>query len=319
MIRTDDPRERRRARTGALLTLGILVVSVAVFFLDTIIRATTEGPRITVTTESAPGVEPGTAVWLAGREVGRVLSVGFGDPVRGRDRVIIEAVLDRGAERFIRGDATVAIQPGALLEPVIIAIEPGSASRPQWDLARPFVTRTGAVGPDVLLDLTAGLRASGDALRDQADRVRTALRSRSGTLAAMAEGDGTFDETRRIARQIRQRTADEYATGTAARLASDTIVSERLESIRGRLAVLDTLDTRARAVESFEETRRALDDFRGRLASLSRRLDAGEGTLGRWQRDGAIRAQMALLRARLDSLTVELMKDPGRWLRVRVF
>lgn len=319
VARTYDARETRRARIGAVIIAVALAVSVGVFFLDAIIRATTEGPRIRVATESAPGVEPGTAVRVAGRDVGRVISVEFGDPIRGRDRVIIEAVLERGVESFIRADATVAIQPGALLEPVIISIHPGTASFPQWDIEQPFVTGTGAVGPDALLELTASLADAGDMLRGEAERLRTAIRTGEGTLASMTASTEPFDETRQLAARVRERAKDEFARGTVARLASDTIIGPHLEAIRGRLAVLDTIDARATAVESFGETRRALDDFRERLGRLSERIAAGEGSAGRWKSDGALRRQVDLLRARIDSVTVELMKDPGTWLRVKVF
>ena len=73
------------------------------------------------------------------------------------------------------------------------------------------------------------------------------------------------------------------------------------------------------ATASFEETSAAVEAFQGRLLALADRLDRGEGTAGRWLHDGEIERQLALLRARLDSATVEFVKYPDRWLRVKVF
>jgi ABC-type transporter Mla subunit MlaD len=314
-----DTAEMRRVRAGALLIAIIIAVSVLVFFLDALIRATTEGPRITVTTGSATGVEPGTAVWVAGRDVGRVLSVEFSDPTRGRDRVVIGAVLDRGVEGFIRSDAAVTIQPGALLEPVIISIAPGTASLPPWDLNEAFVTRGESIGLEALLELREDLRASGEGLRTEADRLRTAIRAGGGTLASLTENAEGFRETRSLAQSAAEGLARDYPDGTAARLAADTIMTQRIARLRGRMAALDTLSTRDRAVRSFEETTAAVTAFRERMELLSRRLEEGEGSAGRWRQDGELRRQLALLRARIDSTTVELMKAPDRWLRVKVF
>ncbi|MDH3732875.1 MAG: MCE family protein [Gemmatimonadota bacterium] len=309
----------RRARVGGLLILVVIGVSLAVFFLDAIVRATTEGPLITVTTRSAPGVEPGTAVWVAGRDVGRVLTVEFTEPTRGRDRVEIVAVLGRGVEDYIRADASVTIQPGALLEPVVVVIDPGTGDQPVWDVARPFTTTEEGVDVEALMEMSASLQESGDSLKAGAERLRNSVRRGGGTLAAFGNNPDVLSDAAAAMSDARDVLVRDYPTGTVARLAADTVIAHRLLRIKDRLAVLDTLDTRDRAVRSFDETSAALEAFQTRLLVLSERLDAGEGSAGRWLMDGEMARQIALLRARVDSMSVELAKAPDRWLRVKVF
>lgn len=318
MPRTYDEDDFRRARVGALLILTIVAVSLSVFFVDTVLRATTEGPLITITTESAPGVQPGTAVWVAGRSVGRVTSVEFRAPSDGRDRVVIRAVLERGVERLLRADAVAAIQPGALLEPVVVFIHPGSADR-QWNLELPLSARDATLGPEVLLELRDVLLVSAEALREQASRVGDVMTRGGGTLGALLEDPDVLKQAGDRVSEVRTLSRDHYHTGTIGRFVADTLIDVRLARIRDRLARLDSLPTREQALASYEETSLALTAFQDRLETLSERLDAGEGTAGRALQDGQLATQVALLKARLDSTVVEFTKYPERWLKVRVF
>jgi len=319
MAPTLDAGDRRRARIGFLLIAIVVAVSVVAFFIDSLERATVEGPRITVTTTSAPGVEPGTGVWVAGRPVGRVLSVEFRPPRDGEDRIVIEAVLERGVDDVLRADATVTIQAGALLEPVILAIQPGTGSAPRRDPDLPLRAITEQLDPEALLAMAEELGRAGERLRDEASRVKSVITRENGTLTRLAADPDVLAESGALLARVDTVMRREVPNGTVGRFAEDTLISQRLVRIRERLADLDTLRTRERAVRSLEETMTALTGFQDRLLRISQRLDQGEGTAGRAMRDGEIDRQLSLLRARLDSTFVEFMKRPDRWLRVTVF
>jgi len=319
MARTLDTGDLRRVRIGFLLIAVVVLVSFVAFFIDSLERATVEGPRITVTTTSAPGVEPGTGVWVAGRPVGRVLSVEFRPPENGQDRIVIEAVLQRGVDEVLRADATVTIQAGALLEPVILAIQPGTGSAPRRDPDLPLRAITEQLDPDALLAMAEELGQAGERLRAQASRVKSMIARENGTLALLADDPDVLAEAGALMARVDTIMRRDVPNGTVSRFARDTVISNRLLRIRQRLANLDTLHARERAVRSLEETMTALSAFQDRLVRISQRLDEGEGTVGRALRDGEIDRQLALLRARLDSTMVEFMKRPDRWLRVKVF
>jgi hypothetical protein len=318
MPRTYDASDLRRARVGVLLLSLIVAGTIAIFFLDALLRATSEGPIITITSESAPGVQPGTDVWVAGRSVGRVTSVQFREPADGRDRIVIRAVLVRGVEDYLRADAVVSLQPGALLEPVVVFIDPGSASEP-WHLEQPLAAEDATLGPEVLLELSAALKTAGDTLREQAARVGDVIASGGGTLGALRSDPTVLAEAGARLGEVRTLLRDNHRSGTIGLLAADTLIDARLLRIRDRLAALDSLRTRERATRSLEQTAEALTTFQERLAALSSRIDAGEGTLGRTLQDGELARQVAVLRARLDSTAIEFAKYPERWLKVKVF
>lgn len=312
------PEERRNARIGLGLMTAVAVLAIAIFMLDTAVRALSEGPRVTVLATAAPGLGPGSAVWVAGRPVGRVLSVGFRPPASGPDNVVIRAVLQRGTEPILRADATAEIRAAALLEPVVVVIDPGSPDAPPWGLDDTLRTPRERLDMDALRELGDSLIAVSDDLSQRAATLRQRVRRASGTLAALARNPDVLAEAAAAVNRLRVLLAEEYPSGTAGRLASDTAVSMRLARIYDRLAALDTMPGRE-ASSALESASSAIEAFERRLARLSERLDEGRGTAGRALVDGAIARQTALLRAQLDSLVVELMTYPERWLRVRVF
>lgn len=312
---------RRRARLGVALIGGIVLASLSVFFLDTIVRASSEGPRIAVRTSAAPGLEPGSTVWVAGRPVGRVLDVRFLPPGESEGgAVVIDAVLQRSVRPVLRADATAEVKSPGLLEPVVVAIDPGTGTAPPWDFADTLRTPTDVLTnedllamADTLLRSRAGLAASGRALRDR-------IRRGGGTLASLEAHPDVLREAADGAARVREALErGDFADGTIGSLDRDTLIAARLGRIKARVARLDSTWADGSSAGGLARATRSLDSLHARLARLSKRLDAGEGTVGRALVDGAIARQTALLRARLDSLVVELVRDPSGWLRVRVF
>lgn len=311
---------RRRARIGAGLIAGIAIVSLTVFFLDAIERATSDGPRVTMLADAAPGLEPGSTVWVAGRPVGRVLRLDFRPPgeVEG-GVVIIEAVLQRGVGPILRADASAQIGASGLLEPEIIAIDPGTSTLPPWDFADTLRAPTDALTEEDLRAMADTLLQARVALAESLRGLRERIRRGGGTLAAFEANPEVLETVGERTRRLGRLVEEEIPDGTLGRLGRDTLITWRLERIRARMARLDSLPGRRNALDELERATGALDGLHARIARLSEGLDRGEGTAGRALRDGEIARQTALLRARLDSLVVELMRDPSRWLRVRVF
>jgi hypothetical protein len=305
---------------GLLLILEITVVSLGVFSLDTVLRTLGDGPRVTVLTEAARGIQPGSTVWVGGRPVGRVLSVGFRPPGgAGDDNVVIHAVLHRTAREVLRADATATLQAAALLEPVVIAIDPGTGAAPPWRYTDTLRSARRPLDPEALLRMSDTLRVAGEALAAQAADTRRTIRLAGGSLAALARDPLVVATAADDLERFRRFMADDYPAGTLARLFSDTVIPARLTTIQRRLERLDGLPGRRRARTASDEAQAAIDDLRIRFAALSSGLDRGEGSAGRLLWDTELSDQIALLRARLDSTVVELVRDPSRWLRLKVF
>ncbi len=299
----------------------VTTISLAVFFLDDLMRATQEGPQVTIAAATAPGLEPGSTVWVAGRPVGRVLKVLFRPPdPDSRDNVIIHAVLQRTVGDVIRSDASVSIRPSDLLEPVVVSIRPGTPGFPPFDFTDTLRAVSEDLDQEYVLELVDSLRAAGSRLSDRAVELGRTLDDPRGTLSALASNEPLRAALRRDLARLRDVLVRDLERGSLGRLLTDSLMPARMDSVRARLAALSVRSGEdAEERMPLEELAGHLDALMTRIAGLEARLDAGEGTAGRALRDREIQDQLALLRARLDSVVAELTARPDRWLRIRIF
>ncbi len=327
MIRTDltSDAARTRARRGLILTACAIVLAAAVSVIELIVRATLEGPRITALAHSAEGLGPGSAVWVAGRAVGRVLSVSFQPPEESdRDgpfesHVIIDAVIDRVAEPILRADATADVRPSDLVAPVVLSVNPGSGSAPPWNYADTLRASGPPIDPETVMALSDSLLQAVRTLEVDATEARDVLGSDQGSLARFREDPGTLAGLQGSLESLEELLQLDLRRSSLVGLATDTLVSAAARRVHGRLATWEAAPQMASAVQNLETTLEALDAVMSRLSAITERLDRGEGTAGRALMDEEIRRQLAALRTAAAGLAEDLGYNPSRWLRVRVF
>ena len=131
----------RSVRTGVLQIALLVAVAAAVFSLDVLLRELAEGPELVVRATAARELTPGAEVWVAGVPAGRVTAVRFREGAGREAPVVVRTVLREGAAATLRSDASAAIHGSALLEPSVVAVDPGTASTP-YDFADTLRART---------------------------------------------------------------------------------------------------------------------------------------------------------------------------------
>lgn len=302
-------------RTGAGLLAALALVLAAVFLSDIVLRELSEGPRVTVAAAEARALEPGSPVWVGGVPAGRVTAIRFRHARREEQPpILIRAVLREDAAGTLRADATAQIRAPALLAPSVLALRPGRADRP-FD----FGDTLRAEPPLDRQDVRARIDSLSDALvalEPLADSLGSRLTEGPGTLAALRGDEALRAELRRAADRV-LRLAGEVPGGTAARLAADTTATASLERSVDRVRRLaEGLRAEAGRGDSLTREMALLAE---RLGSLARRLETGRGTLGRLLHDEALHRERRRLEAQMDSLRAEVLADPLRWLRVRLF
>lgn len=312
----------RDVSTGFALIGIVTAISLSVFFLDEIRRALEEGPRLIAISEAAPELAPGSIVWVAGRPAGRVLSVAFREPRGpGSGNIVIEAVLRRSVGDVIRRDATARIQPSDLLEPVVLAIDPGSADEPPFDFADTLVTIAANLEVDRLLAQLDSLRSDMDRRASRAGELRRLVREGPGSAAALRRDPALRSSLEERRQEVLALAPGDSGGGALGAFLRDTTLATRLDSAQARFARLRTTRDSLAAVDAaeLEDVTDVLSSLGESLRGLDEDLQAGYGTLGRGLYDEEVSRQAERLRARLDSVLAELMADPGRWLRVRIF
>lgn len=304
---------------GVLILVALVVVSTTVFFLDTIRRALTEGPEITVLAAEARGLTPGAEVWVAGSPSGRVTGVDFDDPAGpAQSRVVIRARLHWAAVPFLRSDTEARIASSALLAPVVLKLDPGGPGDGAFDF-----TDTLTVPPlrstDQLLSLAASARGAVDTLMILSHELTDRLTRGSGTAAGLK---------RDTALVRRMRDVSAHAMAVNAALGSEDALPARIsaDSLAPALAEMFSALRDLADEERAEDVTAAVTGLAERLERISRNMDrldrdlhAGRGTAGRALYDDEIARQREGFEARLDSLKSELRRKPWRWLRFKLF
>ena len=327
MIRTDlsSDASRTRARRGLILIAFAVVLSGTISVIEVIVRATLEGPRITALAHSAEGLGPGSAVWVAGRSVGRVLSISFQPPEANRDdaafesHVVIDAVIDRVAESILRADATADVRPSDLVAPVVLSVNPGTGSAPPWNYSDTLRASGPPIEPETVMALADSLLRAVRALEVDASEAQDVLGSDQGSLARFREDPGTLAGLRSSLETLEALVQRDLQRSSLVRFATDTVVSAAARRVRERFAAWEASPELANGVGNVEATVEALDAVMSRVAAIVERLERGEGTAGRALVDGEIRRQLEALRTAAAELAEDLGYNPSRWLRVRVF
>lgn len=287
----------------------------SVFFSDIVVRELSEGPLLRVVTSETRALAPGSAVWVAGLPGGRVTGVRFRDPGgTGQKSALIRIRLGTDAAEALQADASAQIRASSLLGPTVVALTPGRSERP-FDFDDTLRAEPPLESEDVMAradSLVGPLRE----LQPLADSLGRRLTQGPGTLASLRADEELRDDLRR-AGELAEVLAERIPRGTAARMTADTALRDALARIQASTRTLAAASEDAGAQR--DSLRRQLEILSSRLDDLGEGLEAGRGTWGRLLHDGALGRERRTLEARMDSVMVELLADPFRWLRFRLY
>ena len=298
-----DPGIRDRGaelQVGVLVLIALLALVVGLFWIS---NTRLGGPhlRIHAIAPEAGQITDGAKVYLLGIEVGEVESVrldGF--------RVVIDLGIHH--ETDLPADTRGVIRAAGFLGTQMVELIPGASDRIL------------ASGDTIQLGRSADLQSLAAALGDETsvilERIEDVLSER--TVSDIRESSSAFAGAMRELQSLVR--AERESLGSL--LANLDQASARLADVVDRpdldraLANLDTLTSRlATASESFASTSQS-------LASITARLDAGEGTFGKMLTDEALYDELRGAVANLQTATEEiglLSKDlrehPERYLK----
>lgn len=309
-----DSRQPKRAIYGGLLIAGLVGAALLVFFLDDLVKAFERNYSVVAVVPDAPGIAPGTPVWVGGRAVGEVLTVAIlPTSVDTLGRVVVTLELPRRVRDQVRRDSRVRLTSVSLMSEAVVDIVPGSPAAPAL-----------TAGDTLRLDVRPSaerLATRAAALRTELDTVMSAVRSLAPVAAARGEQTArilaTLDGAAVEVRRLRE---DMAGNGGLAAL-DDPAFRASLERARAHVAALPGLVEAARGrAGRAGEARDSLARFRVRVDSLAAQLDAvaasleaEQGFLVRARQDTALAAAVNAARISLDSLMAEVSRNPVRF------
>jgi hypothetical protein len=296
----------------------VALLAVGIFVSDVLERLLVEGPQLTVIAPRASGLEPGSEVWVAGSQMGRILEVGFLDPEAGDERLLIRSVLRRDIGRVLREDATAIVRRSSLLAPNVLSVRPGSPEAPPFDYGDTLHVSI-PVNTVKLLAGADSVRTRFATLRPLAATLRERLTEGPGTWAELSRDSALQTDLRARMRQLRQLALESRSEGTLGRLAVDTVIMASLTASAERVRLALDREGGRTWLAGTSELGGTLDSIAGRLERMQARMRNAEGSAGRFRHDAELADQVRLFRARVDSVKAELMADPFRWLRFQLF
>lgn len=312
--RREESRLRHRSLLGGLIIIVLVASALLIFFMENLLNAFDRNYEIHIVLPAATGLTPDSPVWVSGREIGVVSSIGFlpasGDSLA---RIVLALELPVSVRSQVRADSEVRLTSvGVMSERVVDilpgtaaarALEPGDTLRQTPKLTPAELTARAAAVRKDLSAVTAELRAQTPAVRARMLQMQRAF---AGMDAAMAEA-------RRLQLDL------DANPGLA--LLQDPAFAESLRRTQSHAAQLPALIAQlSDRAGPAGEVRTALarlqaraDSLSGQLAAATSALENPNSTLARMQQDTAITRAINAARVALDSLMADMRANPLRY------
>jgi ABC-type transporter Mla subunit MlaD len=275
----------RQAGTLALVVMAVIAVSVV------LVLRWTAGPRhetVTMEFPTASGLAGGDPVLMRGAPIGRVHAVELVGP----GRVRVTASLD--ASLAPRRDAAAEIIALDMVGNQAVSYHPGRADEP---------LPVGAAVPGAAAPTLAEQLAT---LRAQAAEV--AVQARAFDPAVFRDDLARIEDALARARtSARQFPADSLAAAVDGLLGRGQQLVDRLDSLQAAFPKAELAAQRESLTASAGVLMEEVGAVQAGLGAIQERLAAGEGNVGRFQRDSAFRTELDGVRRSLRLLQERLL------------
>lgn len=294
-------------KVGMLVTSAFVAFVVFIQIVSTRGFGTDEVYEVSALFDDVLGLEPASPVQIAGIDVGRIREVKLeGSKARviiemqSRVRLHQDATVEKVAISLL-GDYKLAVEPGSEAQPLI---EPGGEIlkvKSQSDIDA--ITNEVRTISEALRELIAGKEGEPSALDVIVDDVRGAVSAaRTITESVRADIDANTERLESILKNIDEFTSDlktiskdkdedidRIVTDTRAIAASIRRTSESIE----KMVAGTRQDEIDESVKSLRASLDALNRTLENTASITEKVDAGDGTVGKLINDGKLHQDIA--------------------------
>jgi hypothetical protein len=312
----DPRRQPHREIIGLIIILVMIIMAVSIFFLDDIRSALKDTYQLVAVFRDAPRLRPGSLVWIAGRNTGRVDKVELLPPSSdSMKRVAIRLELPRDVQHILTRGTQLRLTSARLIGDPVVDLTPGPAGPPLQEGDTLLLTAPERTTAELMAEFTT-VRASLDTLLSDARSLRTRVDRRAVQLRRVqAQASQAGAELSELQRQL------DSGTGTLGLLMNDPEWSRTLERVQSNGLLIKeatrTAQDRANAAlgDSIrrEKLMRDMRELSLQISTLQKLANSPNGYFGRSQRDSALAKAMHGARAQLDSLMTEAKKNPMRF------
>lgn len=287
----------------------------------------------------ANGLKSGSEVWLAGVEVGEVVSVRFADTVDSLASESIEVTLevDARVRHRIRNNSVASLLTIGLLGDKYVAIQPGTPDEP--------VIPTNGIIRGISLSMFDELVGVGrttargfNEMLVELRRLAEDVNNEEGSMGKLIHDDELYRNLNKTVQQTTSLIASaEQGPGTLGRFMSDaTLYNNLVESsvsTRRTIALMDsTLKSANELLFKFQRSDGTIGKLTNdlamyehmettlsRLDTLIQKIERGEGTLGRLTQSETLSQEMEGVMMDMRTLIHDFKKNPQKYIKVSVF
>ena len=301
-------KDARRVLWGSLIVLVLLTVGLLIISLERIAEARTATVDFPASLPGTGGLVAGAPVWIAGHEVGEVVSVALLPAAAGSEgsRIVAMARLPEKYLPLVRADSRAHLTSAQLMGPAILEISAGSANAPAL---APGDTIPALYEPDQIdeaLARTRGMLGGADTLLSELRTITALYRQRAPHIEALKRSAGQASvELERVQRTLQE--------GPLTAALADARLAERMARVRAAVADLQRGLARYRAGSlgaDMDALGARVDSLTAELAALDSTAADVSGFVGRFAADSALSVETARTRAQMDSLMSDVMSNP---------
>lgn len=292
-------RRRDEVLVGLFTTVAIIILALAAIWL--VRGGLNRGYLLHSRFAWGSGIKQGAPVWLVGVTVGTVDKVDL-DPA---GTLVITYRIARGYRVPLGTVATIV--PNGFFGDMAVALTP-----PAPNLASHEPGDTIPVGLQ-----SAGLQA----LLQRADTLTSSLSIMMGTLKTEFVDSGGIRDMRRTALAMNRL----LATIDAVAQTQNRELSATMVALRSRINAVDsaridsTLRTMQQAATSLQAFSADLQTASTRFNGILTKVESGEGSIAKLMNDPGLYNDLRRVATRVDSMMVDLMKNPRKYLKFSVF
>ena len=286
-----DVTYKQEVGVGALVLVGFAVFIALLFWL-TDRRVGAQGVRVTVVFANVAGLDQGDPVMVSGVKVGRV------EGVRLQRSGKVEVILNVARDQRPRIDASAAIAALDFLGSKFIKYSPGVREEPLPG-DRPLI----GTQEQELTDMASGV----------ATRANELLGNANSFVSPQLSQDlhNTLIATQRAMNLLSEAPEGPFVKQTTRTLAATERVMQRVDSILGSStgSRIDTLSANLAALTNH------LGSATVAIDTLLRRMNRGEGTLGKLASDSTLYHDLHGLSVALTALLTDLRDHPDKYMK----
>lgn len=297
------------ASSGLEWKVGLVIFAAIIIFVGGVIflgqkEIGKRGPVVLVTFPEVGGLSEGDPVTVSGLKRGSVAGIELG-----RHEVIVTLQLRPGV--ILHSDMKISVENVGIMGQKFVAIDPGMAD----DSFDTNIAIKGGYSPGVteaIAELGVVLESVGSILA----RVEGILQEHE----VVEPLEETILALRDVSVQLNQILGDNRADIRSATAGFRSVAENLDEMIRANRSLVDTsIATAESAMARLDETTLMLASAAEAMELIVKRVEHGQGTLGKLSRDDKLYKELLLTTQSLNDLVRDIRKNPKRYLKLEVF